>query len=311
MSQAFAALLPVFLLIVAGLVLRRTLVPEETHWLGVERLAYFVMFPALIVDTLARVDLSEVPVAGVGATLVGAILAMTVVCLLLREPLARRLDVNGAAFTSIFQGATRWNGYVALAIAAGLFGRVGIALVSVAMAVIIPLLNVLNVYVLARYAADGALDWRNVVRALLRNPFIWSCAVGIALNLLRLPLPAPVQAVADALGRSSLALGLLLVGAGLDPGGVLRPQPASIVATALRLVLMPAMAIGLGVLLGLSGPSLAVVAIVASVPSASSAYVLARQMGGDAPLVAQILTLQTVVAVVTVPAAIALAALAS
>ena len=45
-----------------------------------------------------------------------------------------------------------------------------------------------------------------------------------------------------------------------------------------------------------------------AVPTSASAYVLARQMGGDAPLLAQIITLQTILAAITMPVAIALAA---
>ncbi|NGX98607.1 MAG: AEC family transporter, partial [Candidatus Afipia apatlaquensis] len=110
----------------------------------------------------------------------------------------------------------------------------------------------------------------------------------------------------DALGRSSLAIGLLVVGAGLQLKGVLRPDAPALLSCALKLVLMPIFAISLGLVFGLSGTNLAIVACCASVPTASSAYLLARQMGGDAPLVAEILTLQTALAVITMPIAIAL-----
>ena len=76
----------------------------------------------------------------------------------------------------------------------------------------------------------------------------------------------------------------------------------------LKLVVMPAIAIALGLAFGLSGASLGVVACCAAVPAASNAYILARQLGGDAPLMAQILTLQTMLAVFTMPVVIALVA---
>jgi malonate transporter and related proteins len=71
---------------------------------------------------------------------------------------------------------------------------------------------------------------------------------------------------------------------------------------------MPMVALGLAVWFGLSGDSLVIVAICAAVPTSTSAYVLARQMGGDAPLLAQIITLQTILAAITMPIAIALVA---
>ena len=87
---------------------------------------------------------------------------------------------------------------------------------------------------------------------------------------------------------------------------MLRPDAPALLSCALKLVLMPIFAISLGLAFGLSGTNLAIVVCCASVPTASSAYLLARQMGGDAPLVAEILTLQTALAVITMPIAIAL-----
>ena len=58
--------------------------------------------------------------------------------------------------------------------------------------------------------------------------------------------------------------------------------------------------------LQITGSNLAVVTVCSAVPTASSAYVLARQMGGDAPLLAQIITLQTILAAITMPVVIAL-----
>ena len=69
---------------------------------------------------------------------------------------------------------------------------------------------------------------------------------------------------------------------------------------------MPVLAVALALWFGLSGTNLVIVAVCSAVPTSSSAYVLARQMGGDAPLLAQIITLQTILAAITMPIAIAL-----
>jgi malonate transporter and related proteins len=308
MVAVIAALVPVFLLIASGVLVRRSLVTEDVHWIGIERLVYFLLFPALLIGTLAQADFSRVPVAAVGGALLIAVLLMGGFCLALRPLLTRHLGLDGPAFTSLFQGATRWQTFVALAVAGNLYGELGLALASVAAIAMIPLLNVMSVWVLAHFAAPKRPAWRDVALTLARNPLIWSCIVGIVLNVARVPLPAPVHAFADALGRASIALGLLLVGAGLTIKGLIRPAPATLVASVLKLVAMPAVAITAGVLLGAHGPYLAVVACCAAVPTASSAYVLARQMGGDTALMAQILVVETVAAMVTMPIAIELAA---
>lgn len=305
MAVVISALLPVFLLIVLGFVLKRSLMRLDTQWHGLERLTYYVLFPTLLIQTLVKADLSSVPVAGVGGALMLSALVMSLLCLALR-PLFSRWSIDGPAFTSIFQGATRWQTYVALAVASNLFGNTGLALASVAMVAIIPLVNVFSVSVLARYAAPEPPSIRAVVMTVVKNPLIWACAIGLAVNVMQLPLPKIWHDVADALGRSSLGIGLLVTGAGLHLEGLLRPSLAASIAVILKLILMPLLAVALALWFGISGPGLVIVAVCSAVPTSSSAYVLARQMGGDAPLLAQIITLQTILAAITMPVAIAL-----
>lgn len=310
MAVVIAALLPVFLLIVLGFVLKRSLLRLETQWHGLERLTYYVLFPVLLIQTLVKADLTKIPVAGVGGALLLSVLLMSLLCLGLR-PLLASCAIDGPAFTSIFQGATRWQTYVALAVAGNLYGDLGLALASVAMVAIIPLVNVFSVTVLAHYASLEKQSVRAVVMTVMRNPLIWACAIGLAFNVMHLPLPRIWHEVADALGRSSLAIGLLVTGAGLHLQGMFRPSLAATIAVFLKLVLMPVLAIALALWFGLSGSNLAIVAACSAVPASSSAYVLARQMGGDAPLLAQIITLQTILAAITMPIVIAIVATGS
>jgi malonate transporter len=305
MGPVIAALAPVFLLIMIGFGLRRSLIRLDAHWHGLERLTYYVLFPALLVQSLVKADLSKVPIAGVGGALFLAALAMSLLCLALR-PLLARSGVDGPAFTSIFQGATRWQTYVALSVAGSLFGPSGLAVASVAMIAIIPMVNVFSVAVLAHYASDVRRPTGEIVATIIRNPLIWACLVGLALNVLHVPLPAVWHNAADALGQASLPIGLLVTGAGLHFEGLRRAGPAAALGVVLKLVLMPILAIGLAGWFGVTGPNLVVVAICAAVPTSPSAYVLAKQMGGDAPLLAQIISLQTVLAALTMPVLIAL-----
>src|SRR6185295_16280932 len=173
MAVVIAALLPVFLLIALGFILKRTLIQPETQWHGLERLTYYVLLPLFLIQTLVKADLSSVPVAGVGGALLFSALAVSMVCLALR-PLLARAAVDGPAFTSMFQGATRWQTYVALSVSGSLFGN-----------------------------------------------------LGLAINVTHIPLPRLWHEVADALGRSSLAIGLLVTGAGLHLEGLFRPSLAA------------------------------------------------------------------------------------
>jgi malonate transporter and related proteins len=306
MAIVVAALLPVFLLIVLGFILKRSLMRLETQWHGLERLTYYVLFPMLLIQTLVKADLTKVPVAGVGGALTISALAMSLLCLALR-PLLARMAIDGPAFTSIFQGAIRWQTYVALSVSRNLFGATGLALASVAMVAIIPMVNVFSVAVLAHFASPRKQSARAIAMTVVKNPLIWACAIGLFINVTHAPLPKIWHEVADALGSSSLAIGLLVTGAGLHLEGLLRPSVAAAAGVFFKLALMPVLAIALALWFGLSGTNLVIVAVCSAVPTSSSAYVLARQMGGDAPLLAQIITLQTILAAITMPVFIALA----
>ena len=112
----------------------------------------------LLIGTMARADLTKVPVLAVGGTMLVSVLIMAALCLALLPVLRRWFGADGPAFTSVFQGATRWQTFVALPVAGNLFGDLGLALASVAMLVMTPLLNVLCVWVLVRYASPNRPD---------------------------------------------------------------------------------------------------------------------------------------------------------
>lgn len=303
------ALIPVFLLIALGAFLKRTLLKSENAWDSLEDLTYYVLFPALLFIATATADLSKAPITGIFVALVAAILTVALVLIALRAPLQRAFSWSGPAFTSVFQGAVRWNTYIAVAVASALLGEIGLALAAVALASMIPLINVLSVVVLARYAPNAPSKLREVLIHLLRNPFIWACALGVLVNMSGLPLPKVFVNFCNIVGQASLALGLMIIGAGLDLKSAARIDTAIAVALAGKMLLLPLIAITTAYLVGVNGAALAVVAIASSVPSAPNGYMLARQMGGDAPLLARILTIQTFAALASIPAALAVAAL--
>ncbi len=221
---------------------------------------------------------------------------------MLAQPLlARHAGVSGPAFCSIFQGATRWNSFVGIALAADLFGKNGLALSAVAALAMIPLLNVLAVLVHARFAGAAPMNARGLLLTMIRNPFIWSTLLGLAWNLSGLTMPKIGAITIDMIGRAALSAGLLCVGAGLELHRI-RHAGAPLIAGVLpRLLLMPVLAASLARAFGVDGAALTVTVICAAVPTASGAYLLARQLGGDHALMAEILTVQTLLALVTLP----------
>src|SRR4051794_32990062 len=119
------------------------------------------------------------------------------------------------------------------------------------MVAMIPVLNAMSVWVLVRHASIGTPDWRAVMITVARNPFIWACFIGLALNPVTGWIPQPAHTFVDALGHSSLALGLLIIGAGLRIEELIRPNAVMAVTCFLKLLVMPAIAVAIGYACGL------------------------------------------------------------
>jgi predicted permease len=296
MLAAFEALAPVFVLIVLGAVIRRRVFLPAAFWPGAERLVYLVLFPALLIGATATANLEGVPGGALIAASWSALAAIGALALVA----ARVLRLGGPATTSVFQAAIRGNGYVGLAAAAALHGPEGLALMGLVVAVVVPTVNAASVVCLVmaghRRASPGP-----ILRELARNPLILACAAGIGLNLAGVVLPGVATSLLDILAGGALPLGLLCVGAGLELRGLrvaLTPLGA---AAALKLLALPAVTVLAVRLLGLPADLATAAVLLAGMPVAPSSYVLARELGGDAPLLAGAITLTTLLATATLP----------
>lgn len=296
MFNMLIMLWPVFALLMLGVLARRFDFPGEAFWPLAEKATYFVLFPVLLVARLSQADISGVSIAGIAAAILLLLLCGTLLCYLLR-PL---LCLDGAGFTSFYQGGVRFNTYVGLAAVAALYGESGLAVSAVIIAFMIPLLNVFCVLVFS-FHAGGSPGLRPVVSNLLRNPLILASVLGMLLNFSGIGMPLAIRPVAELLGQMALPLGLLAVGAGLSLRALRAAGPALLGASVIKLLLFPLLALGLGALLALDEQSRALLVLFSTLPTASSAYILARQLGGDAAMMASIITGQTLLSAITIP----------
>ncbi|MFL5148833.1 MAG: AEC family transporter, partial [Microvirga sp.] len=293
------ALAPAAGLIALGWWLRRARFLPDAFWPGAERLAYFILLPALLVHSLAMADLSRVPVARLMVVIALSLTGVAALLVAVRPWLA----IDGPAFTSVFQGGIRFNNYVGLTVAAGLLGAPGIALAAVANAIIVPVANLFCILVFARYAG-GQASLSGIARSIATNPLIAASAIGAVLQATGIGLPPGLEGMIRALGVASLPIGLLCVGAAFDLFAVRRGLRETLVSSAAKFVALPIATLAACLALGLSGDAALVAMLFQSLPTASSAYILARHLGGDAPLMAGIIALQTVVAALAIPVAL-------
>lgn len=293
------ALAPILALILIGYGLRRFEVVPESAWAGMEKLTYFVLFPALLIRTLGNQSLGGTPWPQLLASSLMTLLIAAAVLLLWHR---LRPGGSGPTFTSVFQGGVRFNTYIALAVAQALYGSEGLAMGAVAAGFMIVLINVLCISVFAVWGHPGRAQRKPWVREVFGNPLIASCAIGWLLSLSGIGLPGVSDDILEILGRAALPFGLLAVGAALRPAAVPGHLGPIVTASMIQFGLKPVMVTLFIYGTGLSGAAAGALFVAFITPTASSAAILARQLGGDTQTMASIITLQTLMAFVAMPA---------
>lgn len=299
--NAALTLLPEFALILLGLRLRHDLQLGAHFWSGLEKLIYFVLFPALLFSALVKTQIAWQAAAPLLATGLAATLAAMALGLLMRWLFA----FTPMSFASQFQCAFRYNSYLGLAIAGSLHGAGGIAAMGLLTGALVPVVNAAAVWMLARHGKLG------LMRELAKNPLVLATLAGLLCSTLGIHPPEVLQHLLDRLAAAAIALGLLAVGAalrlrgGIESGGH-GGRLAAAWILAVKLLVMPAVAVLTARALGVSGIYYDSALTFAALPIASSAYILAQRMGGDGQRVAWLISASTLLAMLTLPLWLAL-----
>ena len=294
--SAALLLIPDFTLILIGLALMRWGRFETAFWLGLERIVYFILFPALLFHSIVRTPFQFEATAALAYTGL-----MTITTGIVLGWVARPFVSNALDWASSVQCAFRFNSYIALALAGRLGAESGIALMAVLIGIGVPLCNAAAVFALSRHSRHGLL------KELARNPLLIATLGGLIFNAAGWVLPEFMAGTLSRLGAASIALGLIAVGAGLRLTGWAQARGLITWLHVVKLVCMPAVALAAGIGLGLRGQQLQIAVLFAAMPTASSAYILAQRMGGNGPLVAIIISSGTALSALSIPLWIGLA----
>lgn len=296
MLSAIAATLAIVAL---GYGLKRLEFLPEAAWRALSPLCYWVLFPGLLFNLMSQADLGAVSLAPFLATIVGG----SVVIVVFAFVTGRAIALSGPSLSSLVQGSLRHNGFLVLSVLQGTFGVAALQLGAIAIAFLVPISNIVSVVAILMLARPaGQRDMKRAVLAeIARNPLLGAMLVGVVVNLMNVPVPDFMSQAAALLGAAALPLLLLSIGASLRFGamrGNVAPLGLALLA---KFLVFPLALLVIGVGMGLEPLALAVLAAVGAAPTASSSYTLAMQLGGDAQLMAEIISFQTLAAAVSLP----------
>jgi predicted permease len=283
-------LIPDFSLILLGFLLYRYSGWSDEFWAGLEKLVYYVLFPALLFTSTARAPLDfsatgKLLQVTLGAAICGIALTW------LGKPFIR---TGPMVFESGAQTAFRFNSYIGLALASRLAGDQGTSLMALVIGFAVPLCNAAAVHALVH--KSGGL-----FKGLMNNPLLVATAGGLIFNLLGLHLPEIAGATLTRIGNASIACGLIAVGAGLRLSGLRESKVLAAYLLAIKLFALPLIGYLAARWIGLTGTQAQIALVFCALPTASSCYVLAARMGGNGPYTAFLVSASTVLSMFTLP----------
>lgn len=288
MEYIFTSLVPVFGLILIGYFFKRISFPSHEFWPLADKLTYFVLMPALLIYTLSKAKLD---INSVNLVLVSLLaIFLTMIFLIVFNKLS---PTNNSSFTSIIQGGIRFNTYVFLALSSSIFGNEGLILSAIILTFAIPFINILCVTVFAIYSQNNKLDFIYLVKSIVKNPLIIGCFIGGSLNILNISLPISISNIFKILSEAALPLGLLSIGYALVLKDMKNVKKDLFISSFAKFMILPIFIYTLGNLFDLNETMIAVLVLFSLLPTAPSSFILARQLGGDLPLMTTIITVQT------------------
>ena len=298
MTAALNAVLPSFVIIAVGMLVRRKGLVGETALNQFNSVAFRVFLATQLFKNVYDSSVEDSFDAGLAVYMLVAVLLVTLLTALVvnrLEPLRERRGV-------MIQGIFRSNFVLlSLPLMQSLFGDAGSGMVSLMIALVVPLFNVLAVVVLETYAGKEETDPKKILRGIVKNPLIDATVLALIVKLTGLDLyrVSALKSVLGSVAGAATPLCLFILGASFSLGGLKGAARSLWITVAGRLVAVPVVTIAAAALLGFRGPALGVIMVCFGAPTAVSSYNMAREIGGDADLAAGIVVVTTALSCLT------------
>ena len=284
---------PICLMLLLGVIFKRIALINDSFIDVASKLVFQVTLPALLFLSIvgSEHDFSNsTALIGYGIT---ANLIFFILVFILTKRLFPHSDDNGVTI----QGSYRANtAIIGLAYIANAYGDTGVALAAIYVAPMTILYNILAVIALSpkqdegnRFQAVGV-----IIKTITRNPLVISIMLGLAFYFLAVPVPNMVMDAGQYFARMTLPLALLCTGGSLNMKSLKNDQLTTWFATINKLIIAPMLITVTAVFFGFRGVELGIIFFMSSAPTAAASYVMARAMGGNASLAANIIALTTV-----------------
>lgn len=302
MYEIISSVLPIFIITLLGKVIKEIWLKSEEFWRGLESLSYYLLFPVLMFNYIATSNLNAMHLMKL---IIAIMLSTSIVSatLIIAE---KKFALSGKIFTSVFQGAIRYNSYIFFGLGRALYGNEGMEIVAVIAAYMIIFTNCLSVLIFTIYCPNTGTEesrstkqWSLFIKKLAVNPLIFASILGFIFNYCDIGIAMSVKNTLQTLSNAALAVGILCVGASLRFSLIHLDKFVIGLSCAAKLIIMPAITFIILKIFGISGLSHSVGMLYASLPTATNSYLLSKQLGGDSESMSAIITFSITVSVLS------------
>ena len=295
---SFNAVIPIFLVMLLGIAVKRLNIIDVTATKQMNSLLFKIVLPIMLLNTVHGSDYSQMLDHRFTVFLTLSILVFFFICWAVAVKLIDDDKKRGA----FIQGSFRGN-YVILGVALSteVLGFTP-PLAVTGIVIVVPLFNILSVTILTIYG-EKKTESENVVKTIIKgivtNPLIITIFAGITLTLLNIEFPSLLSAPINMVSSLATPFALLIIGASLDFSKIKERLKYTLVASALKLIIMPAIFIPLVIWIGISVEGIVVLLVLYAAPTAIVSYVMASHMGTDEHLASSIVVFTSLLSILT------------
>lgn len=284
-----------FLMILVGALIKKLGMMDDAGRRCLTDLCINVVIPCNILKSFL-IDLDPDILKACGLVVIAALLIQFVSVFLNRFLYKKYPDAQRKVLqycTLVSNGGFLGNG-----VAEGVYGTLGLLYASIYL---IPM-RIVMWAAGTSYFVSGGTDKKKIMRNIITHPCLVAVYIGMAIMLLHIPLPSLLSSTITSIGGCNTALTMFIVGAILVDVPLLTiVNPTTLWISALRLVILPAVAWGIAWVLGVEPVATGVTVIMTGMPAGATAAIFAARYGSDAAFATKCVVLSTLLSMLTIP----------
>lgn len=277
---AVEAVAPMFIIMAIGVAVRRRGMMNGEDVKKMNKLIFNALFPVMMFSNLYGMDLREAVNPKLMITGAAILLTVYAAAFVVVTHIEKDRRARGAMIQAIFRSNFVIMG---LPIVGNIFGAENLGMTTIMMTIIVPMYNILAVTTLEIFRG-GKVSAGHIIKEIFKNPLIIGAIVGILAVITQFRVPFIVENTADMLAAAATPMSLMMLGASFDVQSIGRCRRNLIICLVGRLVIVPAFALTVGILLGFRDVALVTLIAIFAAPCAVSSYTMAQQMDSDAEL---------------------------